>query len=85
MFVSQSGETADTLRALEYAKGRGALCMGITNTVGSAISRMTDCGIYSHAGYEVGHRADGGRGAGGWWRRLSLPWVFSLPWVVSQP
>ncbi|KAH7278870.1 hypothetical protein KP509_38G060800 [Ceratopteris richardii] len=41
IFVSQSGETADTLQALEYAKSNGALCVGITNTVGSAIARGT--------------------------------------------
>ncbi|KAH7278884.1 hypothetical protein KP509_38G062200 [Ceratopteris richardii] len=41
IFVSQSGETADTLQALEYAKSNGALCIGITNTVGSAIARGT--------------------------------------------
>ena len=53
-FVSQSGETADTLRALEYAKARGALCVGITNTVGSAISNATHCGVHLNAGYEIG-------------------------------
>ncbi|KAH7278871.1 hypothetical protein KP509_38G060900 [Ceratopteris richardii] len=41
IFVSQSGETDDTLQALEYAKSNGALCVGITNTVGSAIARGT--------------------------------------------
>ena len=50
VFVSQSGETADTLRALEYAKGSGALCVGVTNTVGSAIARNTHCGIHINAG-----------------------------------
>jgi glucosamine--fructose-6-phosphate aminotransferase (isomerizing) len=54
VFVSQSGETADTLQALHYAKSRGALCVGVTNTVGSAISRATDCGIHQNAGYEIG-------------------------------
>jgi glucosamine 6-phosphate synthetase-like amidotransferase/phosphosugar isomerase protein len=54
VFVSQSGETADTLRALEYAKSRGALCVGVTNTVGSAISRATHCGVHQNAGYEIG-------------------------------
>lgn len=54
VFVSQSGETADTLRAMEYAKAHGAMCMGITNTVGSAISRSTHCGIHLNAGYEIG-------------------------------
>eukprot|EP00879_Flechtneria_rotunda_P013604 GHRR01014210.1.p1 GENE.GHRR01014210.1~~GHRR01014210.1.p1 ORF type:complete len:690 (+),score=211.83 GHRR01014210.1:228-2297(+) len=54
VYISQSGETADTLRALEYAKARGALCVGITNTVGSAISRATHCGIHQNAGYEIG-------------------------------
>ncbi len=50
MFISQSGETADTLRALEYARSHGALCLGITNTVGSAISRGTHCGVHLNAG-----------------------------------
>ncbi|KAL3134865.1 hypothetical protein ABBQ32_007831 [Trebouxia sp. C0010 RCD-2024] len=54
IFVSQSGETADTLRALRYAKQQGALCIGITNTVGSAIARDTDCGININAGFEIG-------------------------------
>lgn len=54
VFVSQSGETADTLMALEYAKGRGAFCIGITNTVGSAISRATHCGVHINAGAEIG-------------------------------
>ncbi|DBB18696.1 hypothetical protein WJX82_003346 [Trebouxia sp. C0006] len=54
IFVSQSGETADTLRALRYAKNQGALCIGITNTVGSAIARDTDCGININAGFEIG-------------------------------
>ncbi|KAG2485969.1 hypothetical protein HYH03_015293 [Edaphochlamys debaryana] len=53
-FLSQSGETADTLRSLEYAKAHGALCVGVTNTVGSAISRMTHCGVHLNAGYEIG-------------------------------
>lgn len=54
VFVSQSGETADTLRALEYAREAGALCVGVTNTVGSAISRGTECGIHLNAGAEIG-------------------------------
>lgn len=54
VFVSQSGETADTLVALEYAKAKGALCIGITNTVGSSISRQTHCGMHLNAGYEIG-------------------------------
>ena len=54
VFVSQSGETADTLRALEYAKSKGALCVGITNTVGSAIARSTHCGVHINAGCEIG-------------------------------
>jgi glucosamine--fructose-6-phosphate aminotransferase (isomerizing) len=53
-FISQSGETADTLQALEYCKARGALCVGITNTVGSVIARLTDCGVHLNAGPEVG-------------------------------
>ncbi|KAK9819951.1 hypothetical protein WJX72_004305 [[Myrmecia] bisecta] len=54
VFVSQSGETADTIQALEYAKERGALCIGITNTVGSAIARSTHCGVHINAGCEIG-------------------------------
>eukprot|EP00884_Botryococcus_braunii_P022432 jgi/Botrbrau1/8873/Bobra.50_2s0029.1 len=54
VFVSQSGETADTLQALQYAKKRGAFCIGITNTVGSAIARLTDCGVHINAGCEIG-------------------------------
>lgn len=54
VFVSQSGETADTLHALSYSKSKGALLVGITNTVGSAISRATDCGVHLNAGYEIG-------------------------------
>ncbi|KAM0871084.1 hypothetical protein ACQ4PT_039619 [Festuca glaucescens] len=54
VFVSQSGETADTLLALEYALENGALCVGITNTVGSTLSRRTHCGIHTNAGCEIG-------------------------------
>ncbi len=52
--VSQSGETADTLAALELAKSRGATILGICNVVGSSISRITDAGSYTHAGPEIG-------------------------------
>ena len=54
VFVSQSGETADTLLALEYALRKGALCVGITNTVGSAIASKTHCGVHINAGCEIG-------------------------------
>lgn len=54
VFVSQSGETADTLQALHYALENGALCVGITNTVGSAIARNTHCGVHINAGAEIG-------------------------------
>lgn len=54
VFLSQSGETADTLAALEYSKSRGALCVGITNTVGSSIARGTHCGVHINAGCEIG-------------------------------
>ncbi|KAM4677501.1 glutamine--fructose-6-phosphate aminotransferase [isomerizing] 2 isoform 2-T2 [Discoglossus pictus] len=53
-FISQSGETADSLMALRYCKDRGALTCGITNTVGSSISRETDCGVHINAGPEIG-------------------------------
>jgi len=52
--ISQSGETADTLAAIKVAKEKNALTMGIVNVVGSAIARETDCGIYMHAGPEIG-------------------------------
>ncbi len=52
--VSQSGETADTLAAIELAKGRGATIIGICNVVGSSIARMTHAGSYTHAGPEIG-------------------------------
>lgn len=52
--ISQSGETADTLAALRLAREKGALVMGICNVVGSTIARETLCGIYTHAGPEIG-------------------------------
>jgi glutamine---fructose-6-phosphate transaminase (isomerizing) len=52
--ISQSGETADTLAALREAKHRGATTIGIVNVVGSTISRETDCGMFTHAGPEIG-------------------------------
>jgi glucosamine--fructose-6-phosphate aminotransferase (isomerizing) len=54
IFISQSGETADTILALRYCKQRGALIVGITNTVGSSISRESHCGIHINAGPEIG-------------------------------
>ena len=54
IFISQSGETADTLSALRYCKDRGALIMGVTNTVGSTISRESHCGVHINAGPEIG-------------------------------
>lgn len=52
--ISQSGETADTLAAIELARERGALVYGIVNVVGSSIARITPCGSYIHAGPEIG-------------------------------
>jgi len=52
--ISQSGETIDTLAAVEEAKERGATVLGIVNVVGSSIARATDAGIYLHAGPEIG-------------------------------
>ena len=52
--ILYSGETADTLNALRYCKSRGALVLGVTNTVGSSISRETHCGIHINAGPEIG-------------------------------
>ncbi len=52
--ISQSGETADTLEAVREAKNKGALALGIVNTVGSTIARETDAGVYNYAGPEIG-------------------------------
>ena len=52
--VSQSGETADTLVAIERAKEQGAIIFGIVNVVGSSIARISDGGAYTHAGPEIG-------------------------------
>lgn len=51
--ISQSGETADTLASLSEAKRKGALTLGIVNTVGSTIARETSAGVYNHAGPEI--------------------------------
>jgi glucosamine--fructose-6-phosphate aminotransferase (isomerizing) len=52
--ISQSGETADTLAAVELAKSKGATIIGICNVVGSSIARATHAGTYTHAGPEIG-------------------------------
>lgn len=52
--ISQSGETADTLAALELAKEKGAFIYGVVNVIGSSIARMTNSGSYIHAGPEIG-------------------------------
>ena len=52
--ISQSGETADTIAAIDLAKEKGCLVYGICNVVGSTIARMTDAGSYIHAGPEIG-------------------------------
>ena len=54
MAISQSGETADTLAAIQLAKERGALIFGIVNGVGSSIARESDTGTYIHVGPEIG-------------------------------
>lgn len=52
--LSQSGETADTLAAIKEAKRKGALVLGIVNSVGTSIAQITDAGVYNHAGPEIG-------------------------------
>ena len=52
--ISQSGETADTMAAIEIAKERGATIFGICNVAGSSIPRISDAGVYTHAGPEIG-------------------------------
>ena len=54
VFVSQSGETADSILALQYCLERGALTVGIVNSVGSSMSRQTHCGVHINAGPEIG-------------------------------
>jgi glucosamine--fructose-6-phosphate aminotransferase (isomerizing) len=54
VFVSQSGETADTLACLAFCAGHGAFCVGVTNTLGSAVARRTACGVHLRAGAEIG-------------------------------
>ncbi|KAJ2900757.1 hypothetical protein MKZ38_002248 [Zalerion maritima] len=54
VFVSQSGETADSLMALRYCLERGALTVGVVNVVGSSISLLTHCGVHVNAGPEIG-------------------------------
>jgi len=53
VFISQSGETADTLAALKEVKEKGGLTLGIVNVVGSSVAREVDIGIYVHAGPEI--------------------------------
>jgi glucosamine--fructose-6-phosphate aminotransferase (isomerizing) len=52
--ISQSGETADTLSAVELAKSKGAIVIGVCNSVDSSLARMSDCGVYCRAGMEIG-------------------------------
>ncbi len=52
--ISQSGETADTLVAIEKAKEQGAIILGVVNVVGSSIARLSHAGAYTHAGPEIG-------------------------------
>ncbi|MCH8244518.1 glutamine--fructose-6-phosphate transaminase (isomerizing) [Patescibacteria group bacterium] len=54
LFISQSGETADTLAAIQEVKKKGGFTLGIVNTVGSSIARETEAGVYNHAGPEIG-------------------------------
>lgn len=54
IFISQSGETADTLAALKEVKRKGGLSLGIVNVVGSSVARETEAGVYNHAGPEIG-------------------------------
>lgn len=53
LFISQSGETADTLAALKETKQKGILSLGIVNVVGSSVARGTDAGVYNHIGPEI--------------------------------
>ncbi|MDD3646241.1 MAG: glutamine--fructose-6-phosphate transaminase (isomerizing) [Candidatus Gracilibacteria bacterium] len=54
VFISQSGETADSLECLKIVKNKGGLTFGVVNVVGSSIARLTDMGLYTHSGTEIG-------------------------------
>lgn len=54
VFISQSGETADVRESLKIVREKGCPTFGVVNVVGSTIARMTDMGLYTHAGVEVG-------------------------------
>ena len=54
IFLSQSGETADSIEVLKYIKAKGWMTFGIVNVVGSTIANLTDCGYFLRAGYEIG-------------------------------
>ena len=54
IFISQSGETADTISALKEIKRKGGLTLGIVNVVGSSLARESDAGVYNHIGPEIG-------------------------------
>ncbi|MDD4151621.1 MAG: glutamine--fructose-6-phosphate transaminase (isomerizing) [Candidatus Gracilibacteria bacterium] len=54
IFISQSGETADSLESLKVVKNKGGFTFGIVNVVGSSIARLSDLGLYTHSGREVG-------------------------------
>lgn len=54
VFLSQSGETADSIEVLKHIKAKGGMTLGIVNVVGSSIASMTDCGFFLRAGYEIG-------------------------------
>lgn len=54
IFISQSGETADTISALREIKRKGGLALGVVNVTGSSVARETDAGVYNHAGPEIG-------------------------------
>ncbi|MBW7954245.1 glutamine--fructose-6-phosphate transaminase (isomerizing) [Candidatus Gracilibacteria bacterium] len=54
IFISQSGETADSLECLKMVKNKGGNTFGVVNVVGSSIARLTDNGLYTHSGVEIG-------------------------------
>lgn len=70
------GETADSLMALRYCRQRGALIVGITNTVGSSICRESHCGIHINAGPEIGVASTKV------WQYDSY-WIYVFPWMIT--
>jgi glucosamine--fructose-6-phosphate aminotransferase (isomerizing) len=77
--ISQSGETADTMAAIQMARQKGAFLYGICNVVGSSIARYVDAGSYTHAGPEIGVASTKAFTA-----QVTVLALMALPWVKRR-